>query len=134
MIPTEFDNTLVGTELGDIGRLRQIASKFCPDDIKTEIREFVPQGTDELNLNELKDGFGRLLAGGDAFPPVNRESWASGNGFGIGIPETEAVKNLNYEESDIISIDNTRKDFPVLNQKVNGHDLIWFDNGATTGY
>ena len=22
--------------------------------------------------------------------------------------------------------------FPVLNQKVNGHDLVWLDNGATT--
>lgn len=25
-----------------------------------------------------------------------------------------------------------RKDFPVLQQRVNGHQLIWFDNGATT--
>lgn len=30
------------------------------------------------------------------------------------------------------SIDQIRKDFPILNQKVNGKPLIYFDNGATT--
>ena len=39
------------------------------------------------------------------------------NGFGIGIPETDIVRKLQ---------------FPILHQKVNGHDLVWFDNGATT--
>jgi cysteine desulfurase / selenocysteine lyase len=33
------------------------------------------------------------------------------------------------QELDIQSI---RKQFPVLNQKVNGHDLVYFDNAATT--
>ncbi|MDO4165345.1 MAG: cysteine desulfurase [Bacteroides sp.] len=31
-----------------------------------------------------------------------------------------------------MGLDQIRKDFPVLGQKVNGHDLVWFDNGATT--
>lgn len=26
----------------------------------------------------------------------------------------------------------TRKDFPILSEKVNGHPLVWFDNAATT--
>lgn len=30
------------------------------------------------------------------------------------------------------SIDKIRENFPILSEKVNGHDLIWFDNGATT--
>jgi cysteine desulfurase/selenocysteine lyase len=30
------------------------------------------------------------------------------------------------------SLDDIRKDFPILSEKVNGHALIWFDNGATT--
>lgn len=30
------------------------------------------------------------------------------------------------------SLDDIRRDFPILSEKVNGHDLIWFDNGATT--
>ncbi len=56
----------------------------------------------------------------------------SANGFGIGIPETEIVKNLQYEEADTLNQDEIRKQFPILHQKVNGHDLVWFDNGATT--
>lgn len=30
------------------------------------------------------------------------------------------------------SIESIRKDFPILEEKVNGHQLVWFDNGATT--
>ena len=29
-------------------------------------------------------------------------------------------------------METIRKDFPILKRKVNGKDLIWFDNGATT--
>ena len=29
-------------------------------------------------------------------------------------------------------VDKVRRDFPALHQKVNGRDLIWFDNAATT--
>lgn len=132
MTPTNFDSSLIGNELGDIGRLRQIAAKFCPEEVKREVKAYIPDGVDELNLSELKEGFDRLIAGGDPFPSVDAKSWTNNDGFGIGIPETEAVKQLNYEETDIIPLESARKDFPVLNQKVNGKDLIWFDNGATT--
>ncbi len=141
MIPIEFDNTLVGTELGDIGRLRQIASKFCPEEIRQEVRPFIPEETDELNLEDLEKGFRRLLEGGDGFPDVvaphsnaadSGGKWRADSGFGIGIPETQSLEQLRYEETDTLGIDEIRKDFPVLGQKVNGHDLVWFDNGATT--
>lgn len=32
----------------------------------------------------------------------------------------------------MISIDNIRKDFPILNRKINGKSLIYFDNAATS--
>ena len=54
------------------------------------------------------------------------------NGFGIGIPETDIVRNLHYDEADTMNTEEIRKQFPILHQKVNGHDLVWFDNGATT--
>lgn len=133
MFQIDLDNTLVGTELGDIGRLRQIASKFCPEEVKQEVRPLLPDGVDELNLTELAEGFQRLLAGGDGFPAVtSSERWIGESGFGIGIPETESLKQLHYADSDTLTIEEARKDFPVLQQKVNGHDLVWFDNGATT--
>lgn len=39
---------------------------------------------------------------------------------------------MHYDETDTISLSEVRKDFPVLQQRVNGHQLLWFDNGATT--
>ena len=34
--------------------------------------------------------------------------------------------------SEMFSVQAVRRDFPVLNQMVNGHPLIWLDNAATT--
>jgi cysteine desulfurase/selenocysteine lyase len=156
MIPSELDNTFVGTDLGDVGRLRQIASKYCPEEIRREVRPLVPDGVDELNLDDLKEGFLRLLRGEDAFPPLQvgnleddteiaspttatashrvypEQRNLPDTGFGVGLPETESIRHLNYEETDTLNTTELRKDFPVLSRKVNGHDLVWFDNGATT--
>lgn len=30
------------------------------------------------------------------------------------------------------TLEDIRRDFPILSEKVNGHDLVWLDNGATT--
>lgn len=30
------------------------------------------------------------------------------------------------------TLEQIRKDFPILSEKVNGHNLVWLDNGATT--
>ncbi len=70
--------------------------------------------------------------GGDDVEPEKKNCLLKDNGFGIGIPETEIVKNLQYEEADTVNTTEIRKQFPILHQKVNGHDLVWFDNGATT--
>lgn len=148
MLQSEFDFSPVDGGLGDIGRLRQIASRLCPEEIRQEVQPMVPPGVDELNLKDLEEGFRQLLAGGSGFPDVpavgsddtfNDSQYTSrlhnslsGNGFGIGIPETESVSRINYEDGDALGTDRIRQDFPVLQQKVNGHDLVWFDNGATT--
>jgi len=31
-----------------------------------------------------------------------------------------------------IDVEKIRADFPILSEKINGYDLVWFDNGATT--
>ena len=144
-----------------IGELRQIASRLCPEELQHEARTVIPDEVDQLNLKELEEGFLLLLQGGSGFPdvpaieetpqqatsvndwnifprlnaPENLESNTLKNpqmGYGVGLPEAEKLKELNYEETDTLSQDQIRKDFPVLNQQVNGHQLIWFDNGATT--
>lgn len=133
MIPSAIPNIGIEVELGDVGRLRQIASHLCADEIRQDVQPLIPSETDEVNLSDLKEGFLRLLAGGDGFPLLHASEYGlTENGFGIGIPETESLRKLSYEETDTLNVQEIRKDFPVLQQVVNGHKLIWFDNGATT--
>ena len=143
-------------------QMKKIAQQYCPQELQAERVAVFPDeklrlgehssGMD-LHLEELKAGFKALLDGalpfsdlpyiGDAESrsqtasnPESAEVKApSGNiedGFGIGIPETEKLRSMHYEEVDTLNSEQIKKDFPVLNQKVNGHDLVWLDNGATT--
>ncbi|MDD6488854.1 MAG: cysteine desulfurase [Clostridia bacterium] len=45
-------------------------------------------------------------------------------------------KEINQNNSGIIigskSLEQIRNDFPILSEKINGHNLVWLDNGATT--
>lgn len=146
--------------------LKQVAQKYCPEELQAVRKEVIPDevlNLQALNLESLQQtdlgGFPGLGgaqgltdgASGNAVPPtagdihpsnVRADGWlprqnsqptfVHEDGFGIGIPESEKVKNLHYDEVDTLSSEQIKKDFPVLNQKVNGHDLVWLDNGATT--
>ncbi|MDR2622166.1 MAG: cysteine desulfurase [Dysgonamonadaceae bacterium] len=39
---------------------------------------------------------------------------------------------ITYNGRETFDVQAIRKDFPIFNQKINGKDLIWFDNAATT--
>ena len=39
---------------------------------------------------------------------------------------------ITYSGRETFDVQAIRRDFPILHQKVNGKDLIWFDNAATT--
>lgn len=41
-------------------------------------------------------------------------------------------QEFSYNGRETFDVQSIRKDFPILQQKVNGKDLIWFDNAATT--
>lgn len=153
----ELGHLSVGPGLDDIGALRQLAARLCPGEAGPQVAASLLAEAEKIDFTELEKGFLQLLKGGSGFPgvraalsqtPGDREwSTATGtsrkpaggwnlnaheDGFGIGIPETESLRRLNYEEVDTLNTANVRKDFPVLAQQVNGHDLVWFDNGATT--
>ncbi len=160
MITSDLDNTNFSANLGDIGYLRQAAGNFCPEELKQEVSQFVPDEVDQLNLEDIKEGFMRILRGDNGFPnggvPVlsSNPNFASSNipygrgdfqvpssfqtgvvsedGFGIGSPEKESIQSLHYVDNDTLNVQAIRKDFPILKRKVNGKDLVWFDNGATT--
>ena len=118
--------------------LRQVAQKYCPEEFQAERKEVIPD--EALNLTELETAFNALLAGGSGYGELpyigdtdaHTSSLPKDDGFGIGIPETQKLRDLHYEEADTLNSEQIKRDFPVLNQKVNGHDLVWLDNGATT--
>lgn len=123
----ELDNPFTGGGWEDIGRLRQIASPLCPEEVKEEVREVFPDDAEALNLSQVYASLENLLkpSGIGSSHPFNGD-------FGIGIPETEVLRKISYNEEDTLNVQAIRKDFPILHQKVHGKDLIWFDNGATT--
>ncbi|MBQ8020112.1 MAG: hypothetical protein IJ263_06910, partial [Paludibacteraceae bacterium] len=132
-------NSLLGSDDGTLQRMRQIAQEFCPEDLQDARQDIIPD--EELHIERLQEEFRQLLEGGLPFSgKTNASEYKSSehdnivkeDGFGIGIPETEKLRHLKYEETDTLNIESVKKDFPVLNQKVNGHQLIWLDNGATT--
>lgn len=127
-----------GYDDGTLNLLKELAAKHCPEELRDARRSILPD--EELNLEGLKDGFKQLLEGGmglGSLPYVGDDAsdqrvLPQEDGFGIGVPESQKLRELNYEETDTISPERIKKDFPVLNQKVNGHNLVWLDNGATT--
>ena len=130
-----------GIEDPSFALLREVAHKYCPEEA-VEVRQSVFPD-EALHLEELEAGFKQLLTGGSGYadlPYIGDSDDSVGsvkavpqdNGFGIGIPETQKLRNINYEEVDTLNSEEIKKDFPVLHQKVNGHDLVWLDNGATT--
>ncbi len=48
------------------------------------------------------------------------------HGFSERVPHAEPVRHPGFD------VHAVRRDFPVLQERVNGHPLVWFDNAATT--
>ena len=128
------------TQDGDVlALLRDLARDYCPDEARALRQRLIPD--EDLHLEELEAGFRQLLAGGSGATGLPffddgtgepKRAVSQDNGFGIGIPETDILRSLHYDEVDVLDSNAIRKDFPVLHQQVNGHDLVWLDNGATT--
>ena len=131
-------NSFPAQDGGSLALLKDIAQKYCPEELQAERKAILPD--ERLNLSELEAGFRQLLAGGSGYGELpylgdtdaQTKTIPHEDGFGIGIPETQKLRDLHYEEADTLNSEQIKKDFPVLQQKVNGHDLVWLDNGATT--
>ena len=95
--------------------LRQTAQKYCPEDLQEVRQSVLPD--EALNLEELATGFKALLAGGSGYgelPYIGDEdastsSLPKDDGFGIGIPETQKLRDLHYEEADILNSEQIKR-------------------------
>lgn len=47
-------------------------------------------------------------------------------------PKKPAYKEIAASAHPQFDVNAVRRDFPILQERVNGHQLAWFDNGATT--
>ncbi len=106
--------------------LREVIAAYEPQTAET-----VPQAAQESSQVRTAPAAAVSFAGGIAPQVVSpaqndrltRESpKAGGSAFGKPTGITVGPRSL----------DSIRADFPALKEQVNGHPLVWFDNGATT--
>ena len=134
-------NSFPAQDGGSLALLKEIAQKYCPEELQAERKAILPDerlrvgersSGIQLSLSELEAGFRQLLAGGSGYGELpylgdtdaQTKTIPHEDGFGIGIPETQKLRDLHYEEADTLNSEQIKKDFPVLHQKVNGHDLV----------
>lgn len=71
-------------------------------------------------------------------PVVLSESGAQQYGYNSSLSEFAKPSADTYSpiKNDVLvgtkTLSQIRADFPILQEKINGHDLVWLDNGATT--
>lgn len=66
-------------------------------------------------------------------PVVLSESQAqNGTSKANSIAYAEPSKSNSHIVVGTKTLEQIRNDFPILNEKINGHPLVWLDNGATT--
>jgi len=99
----------------DISVLEAMASEYFPEFNNTEAL-FLPQ----ILQSPTSHPFAFLAEARSIFPEIENMGYEAMN-----TPKPDGYSN----QLDVLVI---RKDFPILAEKVNGKDLIWFDNAATT--
>ncbi|MFA6335786.1 MAG: cysteine desulfurase [Bacteroidales bacterium] len=149
-------DAVLQSEWADIGKLRDIARRHCPEELRTVVSEIIP---DDINLESVFASFSQLQEparlSGFSLPGLPEDFFRLGSFSDANLLEikserlTYAAKEqfsentfsdysflrdqqFRYNGRDTFDVDTIRKDFPILHQKVNGKDLIWFDNAATT--
>jgi cysteine desulfurase/selenocysteine lyase len=164
----QFNIPQAGSESLDIGRLRQIAERFFPQEESCELPSEV--FAEDLNLQSVFESFSQLTGVDNLLTqktPLEGDAFVFDLGiFAGGLPIDNHLQHTFNQEKDndglqvalkdgfepftfsdysfgrdqkiiyngreTFDVNAIRKDFPILHQKVNGKDLIWFDNAATT--
>ena len=111
--------------LGDAPALGAQPQVEVPRDDRVTAQSFGLPGESELRA---------LLAGTDSPRAVSPEAARSAPGYyfvdHVALPqEPPQVQPSGHPPFDVNAV---RRDFPILQERVNGKQLIWFDNAATT--
>ena len=90
-------NSFPAQDGGSLAMLKEIAQRYCPEELQAERKAILPD--EQLNLSELEAGFRQLLAGGSGYGELpylgdtdaQTKAIPHEDGFGIGIPETQKL-------------------------------------------
>ncbi len=89
--------------------------------------------------NELSFGYSQALSEESQSQPQPQEGFSpvviSESQVSEYASETQSHSEKQNNSGIIVgtkSLEQIRDDFPILNEKINGHNLVWLDNGATT--
>lgn len=146
----EFDERICAqgienlVERGDTGIISVAAEKaraqfhrygLTESDYLRVIEDVVGADTEAENITAAGGASqGTVSQGGYAPVVISQTEEASGGIIRTphsGPGQTETRKNTGIIVGSR-SLDDIRSDFPILSEKVNGHGLVWLDNGATT--
>ncbi|MDD6070766.1 MAG: cysteine desulfurase [Clostridiales bacterium] len=129
---------------GEFGSLTEYDYYHILDEYIRKDEPLTKPDTDTKGYPEgLKDterylAHGTSNQGGYAPQILSKEAADSGLNGGTGAYEgyRTVLDKTEQNNSGIIvgskTLEQIRNDFPILSEKVNGHNLIWLDNGATT--
>lgn len=138
----------------DTDVLASLAADFFPEFSAAEINDFTPSasridivlpetvpviGTNENRQPDKGSPFAFLAQARPIFSTAARNTkleslnqpfaYETSDYTPGGVPLVGSAAAANRTVFDVQSV---RNDFPILSEKVNGHDLIWLDNAATT--
>jgi cysteine desulfurase / selenocysteine lyase len=138
---------LSGILTPDLAALSKMAAELFPEFYESSITE----NSDQIAghppvlpeaVSELRTDYPGIQNGDNSFAfleearPIFLEignPLESGGGYASPAISVNPILVPNLERSTgLFDVAAIRRDFPILTEKVNGRDLIWFDNAATT--
>ena len=102
-----------GLEDSGLELLRQVAQKYCPEEWQEVRKAVIPD--EVLDLSALNVPFETTLSHPIEQPrnPILPQD----NGFGVGIPETEKLRSLHYDEIDTLNSEEIKRTFPYYSKR-----------------
>ncbi len=137
LVAPAVDNRIGGQALGYPSGLTEYS---VPREDRVSARSFGLPGADDLRA--LLSNNPRVPAQAGAAPVANSSGAQAAGPFyflepqrapnGYAGPYPEGKPEIDASRHPAFDVNAVRRDFPILQERVNGKQLVWFDNAATT--
>src|SRR5450830_978972 len=118
--------------LGEASGYPSSPAVAAPRDDRVSAQSFGLPGADDLRalLSSTKSPAGSQSA--TAAGPGSSYYFVPGAGDSVGAPSAALPHQQAAQRPAGLDVNAVRRDFPILQERVNGKQLVWFDNAATT--